>query len=140
LRSIIKTIGRQSHVTPKVLDLARWMAEYYCCPPEIALKTVLPEAVRREKEGWREQLFVRALPPPETDPKLSKRQTEILAAARAGKELPLQDFLRQTNSTSQTLRRLEDKGLLEIATRISERDPYARDVVLPTTSLALNDG
>lgn len=138
LRSIIKTIGRQSHVTPKVLDLARWMAEYYCCPPEIALKTVLPEAVRREKEGWREQLFVRAMPTPETNPKLSKRQAEILAAARAGKELPLQEFLRQTNSTSQTLRRLEDKGLLEIATRISERDPYARDVILPTQSLALN--
>jgi primosomal protein N' (replication factor Y) len=139
LRSIIKNIGRQSHVTPKVLDLARWMAEYYCCLHEIALKTVLPEAVRREKEGWREQLFVRALPSPETDPKLSKRQTEILAAARAGKESPLQDFLRQTNSTSQTLRRLEDKGLLEIATRISERDPYARDVILPTSALALND-
>src|SRR5580692_8043155 len=64
LRSIVKTIGRQSHVTPNILALARWLADYYCCPAETALRTVLPQAVRKEKEGWREQLFVRALPPP----------------------------------------------------------------------------
>jgi primosomal protein N' (replication factor Y) len=139
LRAIIKTIGRQSHITPTILELARWMAEYYCCPREIALKTVLPEAVRREKEGWREQLFVHALPSRDQDPKLSKRQAEILAAVRARKDLPLQELLRQTNSTSQTLRRLEDKGLLQIAPRISERDPYAREEILPTTDLSLND-
>ncbi|HUD49254.1 MAG TPA: primosomal protein N' [Candidatus Baltobacteraceae bacterium] len=139
LRAIIKTIGRQSHVTPKILELSRWMAEYYCCPPEIALKTVLPEAVRREKEGWREQLFVRALPSHEADPKLTVRQAEILAAVRARKELPLQELLRQTHSTTQTLRRLEDKGLLHIAPQISERDPYARDTILPTQALSLND-
>ncbi|HEX3718027.1 MAG TPA: primosomal protein N' [Verrucomicrobiae bacterium] len=139
LRAIIKTIGRQSHVTPKILELARWMADYYCCPPEIALKTVLPEAVRREKEGWREQLFVRALPPHDPEPKLTKRQAEILAAARERKEGPLQEFLRQTNCTTETLRKLEDKGLLHIAPQISERDPYAREAILPTQALALNE-
>ncbi|MDQ6630275.1 MAG: primosomal protein N', partial [Verrucomicrobiota bacterium] len=65
LRSILKVIGKQSLVTPKILQLARWIGEYYCCPPEIALKSVLPEAVRKEKEGWREQLFVRVLAPKE---------------------------------------------------------------------------
>jgi primosomal protein N' (replication factor Y) (superfamily II helicase) len=138
LRPILKTIGRQSHVTPKILELARWLGDYYCCPPETALKTVLPEAVRKEKEGWREQLFVRALPPPETKPKLSKRQSEILELARAGQELPLQDLLRQANTTAQTLRRLEDKGLIHIAPQISERDPYGREIILPTQALALN--
>jgi primosomal protein N' (replication factor Y) len=70
---------------------------------------------------------------------LSKRQAEILAVARARKELPLQELLRQTNSTAQTLRRLEDKGLLQIAPQISERDPYARETILPTQALCLND-
>ena len=140
LRPILKTIGRQSHVTPKILELARWLSDYYCCPPEIALKTVLPEAVRKEKEGWREQLFVRALssPTPETKPKLSKRQGEILEMVRTANELPLQDLLRQASTTTQTLRRLEDKGLIHIAPQISERDPYARETILPTQALALN--
>jgi primosomal protein N' (replication factor Y) len=139
LRPILKTIGRQSFVTPKILELARWMGDYYCCPPEIALKTVLPEAVRKEKEGWREQLFVRALPAPESDPKLSKRQAEILKKARAVKEVSLRELLRQANTTAQTLRRLENKGLIQIAPQISERDPYAGETILPTRPLSLHD-
>src|SRR5690348_15317734 len=61
LKPIFKVIGAQTLVTPKVLQLARWIADYYCCAPEIALKSVLPEAVRKEEEGWKKQLFVRAL-------------------------------------------------------------------------------
>src|ERR1044071_4317459 len=61
LKPILKVIGAQTLVTPKVLKLARWIGEYYCCAPETALKSVLPEAVRQEHAGWREQLYVRAL-------------------------------------------------------------------------------
>ena len=138
LRPIIKTIGRLSHVTPETLALARWLGEYYCCPPEIVLKTVLPQAVRKEKEGWREQLYIHALPAPEKDPPLSARQREVLAKIRSAKEWPLQQLLRETKTTAQTLRRMEDKGLLRLAPQISERDPYARDVILPSQPLNLN--
>ena len=44
----------------------------------------------------------------------------------------------QADTTAQTLRRLEDKGLITIAPQISERDPYARETILPTQSLAFN--
>src|SRR6266545_8043829 len=77
LRFIAKVIGQQSQVTPKVLALARWIADYYCCPVEIALKSVLPDAVRKEKEGWRERLFVRALTVSGEMPKLTKRQQDV---------------------------------------------------------------
>ena len=50
--------GAQTLVTPKILKLARWIADYYCCAPEIALKSVLPEVIRKKKEGWKKQLFV----------------------------------------------------------------------------------
>jgi primosomal protein N' (replication factor Y) len=138
LRPLLKVIGRQSHVSPAILRLARWMGEYYCCGPEAALKTVLPEAVRKEKDGWREQLFVRALPQHGPGPKLSRRQEEILDYARGHAEAPLQELLRATGAAGQTVRRLEDKGLLAIAPKISERDPYARETILPTQSLTMN--
>jgi primosomal protein N' (replication factor Y) (superfamily II helicase) len=138
LRPLIKIIGGQSFVSPKILQLARWMAGYYCCPPEIALKTVLPEAVRKEKEGWREQLSVRALPVNGAGPKLSKRQAQILEIIRQRSELPLQELLQSADTTAQTLRRLEDKGLVTITPQISERDPYGRETILPTQSLTFN--
>src|SRR5205823_8459250 len=72
LKPILKLIGAQTLVTPKILKLARWIAEYYCCAPETALKAVLPEAVRHEESGWRERLFVRALPLAGDFPRLPK--------------------------------------------------------------------
>jgi primosomal protein N' (replication factor Y) len=137
LRPLLKVVGRQSFVSPKILQLARWMGEYYCCPPEIALKTVLPEAVRKEEEGWREQLSVRALPAG-AGVKLSKRQAEVLEMARQQGEVPFQELLQTAGTTAQTLRRLEDKGLIAITPQISERDPYGRETILPTQSLAFN--
>src|SRR5436190_8499799 len=88
LKPILKVIGAQTLVTPKVLKLARWIADYYCCPPEIALKSVLPEAVRHEQAGWKELLFVRALPVAGEMPKLAKRQKEIWQILEEPGKLP----------------------------------------------------
>jgi primosomal protein N' (replication factor Y) len=138
LREILKVIGQQSQVTPKVLQLARWIADYYCCPVEIALKSVLPEAVRKEEAGWRERLFVRVVPRSGEMPKLTKRQEDIWNVIEEWRELPLQELLRLTGTTADTARKLEDKGLISISPRVSERDPYAHEHLLPTQPLALN--
>jgi primosomal protein N' (replication factor Y) len=138
LKPIIKVIGAQTLVTPKVLKLARWIADYYCCAPEIALKSVLPEVVRKEQSGWRERLFVRALPVTGDLPKLPKRQREIWNIIEERRELPLQELADLAETTASTIRRLEDRGLVEITSQISERDPYAREHILPTLPLPLN--
>ncbi len=138
LRAIVKIIGAQTLVTPKILKLARWIGEYYCCPPETALKSVLPEAVRKEQAGWRERLFVRVLPVASELPKLPKRQREVWNILEERREMPLQELLEAAETTSATVRHLEDKGLVAITTEISERDPYAREQILPTQPISLN--
>ena len=138
LREIIKTVGGQTLVTPPILRLVRWIAEYYCCAPEVAMKAVLPDAVRKEADGWRERLFVRALPVPGELPKLTKRQTDLWNIVEEWRELPLQELVRLAGTTSSTIRKLEDKGLVSIAPQICERDPYGMDHILPSESLELN--
>jgi primosomal protein N' (replication factor Y) len=138
LRSILKVIGQQSQVTLKVLELTRWIAEYYCCPVEIALRSVLPDAVRKEEAGWRERLYVRVVPRAGDAPKLTKRQEDVWRVIEEWRELALTDLLRLTGATPETARKLEDKGLVAIAPQISERDPYAHEHILPTRPLALN--
>ena len=138
LKPIIKVIGAQSLVTAKVLRLARWIGDYYCCAPETALKSVLPEAVRHEQANWRERLHVRVLGPPADPPKLAKRQQEVWRILQERRELPLSELLALAQTTAATVRRLEDKGLVTVATEISERDPYAREHILPTQPLPLN--
>ena len=139
LRPILKVVGRQALVTPKILKLARWIADYYCCPVEIALKSVLPEAVRKEETGWRERLVVRALPLAGDLPKLTKRQQEVWNIIEEWREMPLQELTELVETTAETVRRLEDKGLVHVGPQISERDPYAREHILPTQPLKLNE-
>ena len=138
LREIIKMVGGQALVTPPILRLVRWIADYYCCAPEIAMKAVLPDAVRKEEEGWRERLCVRALPQHGEPPKLTKRQEDLWTIVEEWRELPLQELVRLAGTTSATIRKLEDKGLVSIAPQISERDPYAKEHILPTQPLELN--
>ncbi len=138
LRPILKVVGTQALVTPNILKLARWIADYYCCPVEIALKSVLPEAVRKEAEGWRERLFVRAMAWTGDLPRLTKRQQEVWNIIEEWREMPLQEMLELAQTTADTVRKLEDKGLVGIGPKISERDPYARERILPTQPLALN--
>ncbi len=138
LKPILKVIGAQSLVTPRVLELARWMADYYCCAPETALKSVLPDAIRKEQDGWRERLFARVLPGTANIDSLTKRQTEIYHVIEEHRAIALQELLRLTGTTAQTVRKLEDKNLIEIAPQITERDPYANEQIVPTTPLKLN--
>jgi primosomal protein N' (replication factor Y) (superfamily II helicase) len=139
LKAIDKVIGGRSLVTPRVLELARWIADYYCCPLETALKSVLPESVRREKDGWKKQLFARALPLPAEMPKLTKKQQYVWNILEEWRELPMQELIRLGETTADTIRRLEDKGLLLISSQTMERDPYANEHILPTTSLVMNE-
>jgi primosomal protein N' (replication factor Y) len=139
LRCITGVVGRQSLVTPKVLRLARWMGEYYCCAPEVALKSVLPESIRREKEGWRERLVVRLVPHTGDAPELTKRQQDVLVLIEERRELPLQELLQLAGTTAETVRRLEDAGLVLITSQIAERDPYAKELISRTEALALSE-
>jgi primosomal protein N' (replication factor Y) len=138
LKPILKIIGAQTLVTPKVLQLARWIGNYYCCAPETALKSVLPEAVRGEDAGWRERLLVRKLPVTGNFPRLPKRQQEVWKLIAERGEIPLAELIELAGTTAATVRKLEDCSLIEITSEVSERDPYAREQILPSQPLVLN--
>ena len=138
LKPILKVIGAQTLVTAKVLKLARWIADYYCCAPEIALKSILPEAVRQENAGWRERLFVRVMPLVGEFPKLAKRQLEVWNIIEERREILLSELVTLAETTAATVRKLEDRGLVSITNEISERDPYENETILPSDAIVLN--
>ena len=102
------------------------------------MKSVLPEAVRKEDAGWRERLFVRALPVAGELPKLPKRQQDVWNIIQERREILLAELVELAQTTAATVRKLEDRSLVEITSEISERDPYAREEILPTQPLVLN--
>jgi primosomal protein N' (replication factor Y) len=138
LKTINKIIGDHAKIPPKVFELARWISEYYSCPLDATLRSVLPEAVRQEEPGWKERLVVKFLGEPTDAHELTPRLREIVALLRERKSAPLTQFLKEARTTSATLRKLEGAHLLSITTEVSERDPYANEVIIPTTPITLN--
>jgi primosomal protein N' (replication factor Y) len=138
LKTINKVIGEHAKIPPKVFELARWISEYYCCPLDATLRSVLPEAVRQEEPGWKERLVVKFIAEPADAQDLSKRMLEIIALIRERKTIRMTELLREARTTGATLRKLEESHLISIVSEISERDPYANETILPTQPLALN--
>lgn len=79
-------VGRDTHsisLTPDLVELARWISNYYCCPLGMVFSTMLPAAVKRGT-GLITQLWVRRKPdiPAEITSKKaghSKLQIAVLA-------------------------------------------------------------
>ena len=59
IRPIDAIIGDRPALSPKLLELARWMSAYYCCPIEAVARTMLPQVIRRAEVSWKKQLFVK---------------------------------------------------------------------------------
>jgi primosomal protein N' (replication factor Y) len=94
-------------VPADLVALALWMADEYCSTPARALSLVLPPRGRARTELW----AIRTAAPPDAM-RLSERQAALLATLprAAGADLP-------------ALRRLEVRGLVEIAPRARRRAP-----------------
>jgi primosomal protein N' (replication factor Y) (superfamily II helicase) len=60
LKSIL-SVDAEEHLSPKLIELSRWMANYYCAPFELALRCALPAAVRNRDMRAKEQLFVKVV-------------------------------------------------------------------------------
>src|SRR5205823_12373288 len=58
LRPIEAAVGDGPALSERLLERARWISVYYCCPIEAVLRSLLPQVIRRAEVGWKKQLFV----------------------------------------------------------------------------------
>src|SRR5215470_1229106 len=58
IRPIEAIVGEAPVLNEQLLELARWIGTYYCCPIEAVMRSVLPQVIRRAELGWKKQLFV----------------------------------------------------------------------------------
>src|SRR5438067_7253042 len=58
LRSIEAVVGDAPTLSEPLLELARWISVYYCCPIEAVMRSLLPQVIRRAEVGWKKQQFV----------------------------------------------------------------------------------
>src|SRR5256885_715348 len=145
IRPIEAIIGEAPVLSEQLLELARWIGTYYCCPVETVMRSMLPQVIRRAEIGWKKQFFVqpgRKVDREEVEKlrRRAPRQAELLDAI-SKLETPIRaaDLLRQTALDNQTLRALVKRGLAELREQAVVRDPHADEQFIATSNLVLNE-
>src|SRR6266436_6582150 len=144
IRPIEALVGEAPAISESLLELAKWMSVYYCCPLETVMRSLLPQVIRRAEVGWKKQLFVQPLTKIDGEKidnlrKRAPRQAELLEAiAKLERPMPAAQLLRKTSFDNQTLRALAKRGLIELREEAVERDPHAEEQFIETTNLELN--
>src|SRR5213594_567732 len=145
IRPIEAIIGEAPILSKQLLELARWISAYYCCPIETVMRSLLPQVIRRAEVGWKKQLFVQpghkiANEEIQKLRKRAPRQAELLEAI-SQLEAPIRasQLLRQTSLDNQTLRALVKRGLAELREEAVVRDPHGDEQFIATSNLVLND-
>ncbi|MEO7723187.1 MAG: primosomal protein N', partial [Chthoniobacterales bacterium] len=127
------------------IELARWMGNYYCCPIETVMRSLLPQVIRKAEVGWKKQLFVspsRVASPDEIEKlrRRAPRQAELLeAVARLRAPIVAAELLRQTSLDNGTLRALVRRGFAELREQAVARDPHGTEEFIADADLPMNE-
>jgi primosomal protein N' (replication factor Y) len=143
IRPIQALVGDSPVLSERLLELAKWMSGYYCCPLETVMRSLLPQVIRRAEVGWKKQLVVHPskIDQVEIDKlrRRAPRQAELLeAVSKLEKPVPAALLLRKTLLDNQTLRSLAKRGLVDIREEAIERDPHAEEQFVASAQLQLN--
>src|SRR5439155_286823 len=130
IRPIEAVIGEAPILSEQLLELARWISAYYCCPIETVMRSLLPQVIRRAEVGWKKQLFVRPARKIDNEEieklrKRAPRQAELLEViAQLEGAMRAADLLRHTSLDNQTLLALVRRGLAELHGHLSEGERH----------------
>ncbi len=145
VRMIAEILGDEPALSTALIRLAGWLADYYCCPLEAAMKTVLPNVIRKAEVGHKVRLFARLAREigeeelAALDKKAPRQATVIVALSEAAKPIALAELSEQCGVAHQTIQTLAKKGWLLVEPEKVERDPYPAEQFVASSNLVLND-
>ena len=140
IKPIIDLISEKPILTSGLIDLGRWISDYYLAPMESVMRSLIPESVRGENHDFKKLLFVK-LKRKFTDEEfelLSKKapkQAKILQEISDNK-LPV-PLSRLGQGARSSIDSLDKKGFVQVSQEVSKRDPHAEDKFIPSKPLTL---
>ncbi len=142
IKPIIDLISEKPILTSGLIDLGRWISDYYLAPMESVMRSLIPESVRGENHDFKKLLFVK-LKRKFTDEEfelLSKKapkQAKILQEISDNK-LPV-PLSRLGQGARSSIDSLDKKGFVQVSQEVSKRDPHAEDKFIPSKPLTLTN-
>src|SRR5688500_13971998 len=134
-KTVLESPDAEPAVGPSLLELCKWMAEYYVVPLGITLRTALPAALTGAEDPTPRRKTQRVVRLGVDMPSLLHREQDFARAPqqRAAFELleslggksTVEHITSQLNTSASVLKGLEKRGLIIIATEEIERDPFS---------------
>ncbi|MBV9216202.1 MAG: primosomal protein N' [Acidobacteria bacterium] len=136
LKDVIAVLDDEPLITPEILKLTQWTADYYASFWGEMLKASLPAGINSEKVRPKRRKAVRLLgsvgsladtESKAPDKPLTLKQHEVLDLLTAsGGQMLFTDILEQANTNASPLNTLAKRGLIEIFIDDVFRDPLRR--------------
>lgn len=145
LKEVLAVIGDRPMIPEKLLTLAQWISEYYCCTREQATHSLLPSVVRGGRISAKKQKFVRLADGVDVAAALADlgnrapRQADALRLLARRNSVSLAALEKEEKITNSPIRALADKNLVVIEDQVQGRNPNANITVLPTLPLELTE-
>jgi primosomal protein N' (replication factor Y) len=142
LKPVASLISERPILTPKLIELGRWVSSYYCAPMEAVMRSLIPEVVRGENHDFQRRQFVNLVRPPTDEERQAigrraKRQASILSdLIDEGKPIAISKL---GDGARGAVNGLVKKGLIEVTTEVVARDPHADEQFVPSSPLKLTD-
>ena len=139
LKQIDSLCEQHTRIPSKLVELGEWMADYYCCSREQAIRTLLPHAVRSGKIKHKTMPFY-TLPDPgkaeqfiadNHDKKSAAKRVELLKFLVTHKDLSRQQLLEEYMASASALATLLKSGIVIEEKRRIARDPLENIDVIP---------
>lgn len=143
LRPITGVVGGETTLPPRMMELAAWIAGYYCAPFASVMRSMLPPMMRGEKvpgKTIRTARLLRRFGPEDPLPaRMGKKQRELLERlAQLALPVPVADLLRFCGATSAPLKALERSGWIAIGEERATSSLSGDEVILPSVIPRLN--
>jgi primosomal protein N' (replication factor Y) len=119
---------------PEILQLARWVADYYACPLGEVIKAALPPGMTLKKRSAASFIkpklrrFVRLQQPHAEEQKLTDAQRRVLSTLESNGPMLLQSLLKSAEVSASTVSSLEKKALVETYVEAIRRDPLTESL------------
>lgn len=147
LKQIVGLAESEMKVPENIMELARWMSDYYCTDLGIVLKSVVPAPVRKEKAKFKFITIVsRAVTIEEMREKCKLLQTKARKQAQilehmlnVVREIPLEALCSAVSTDSTTVKKLVKEGLLKLEKIRQDRDIFDGEAFLPTEPKTLTE-
>lgn len=126
IKDVIEITDEEPMITPEILRLTQWTADYYASFWGEMLKASLPAGINSEKVRPKRRKAVRLLDEPTDDKPLTDQQQRIIELLTAsGGEMLFTDVLERADTGASPLNTLAKRGIVEVYVQDVDRDPLA---------------